>query len=111
MVSSKTLISSLVIITTVPSLVVGWSHPSAPHNDQAPITRRHVFATALTAPLVAVPLVAQAKDLSEEYRQGTLALQDMDDQAPVPREAYVRHVEELFTRGFAAIPPPPTSSP
>jgi FKBP-type peptidyl-prolyl cis-trans isomerase len=26
--------------------------------------------------------------LSEEYRQGTAALGDMDDQAPVPREAY-----------------------
>lgn len=28
------------------------------------------------------------KALSEDYRQGTAALGDMDDQAPVPREAY-----------------------
>ena len=28
------------------------------------------------------------KALSEEYRQGTAALAEMDDQAPVPREAY-----------------------
>jgi len=29
-----------------------------------------------------------AKTLSEEYRQGTAALADMDEMAPVPREAY-----------------------
>lgn len=40
------------------------------------------FATGIT------PLVANAKDLGEEYRQGTAALADMDEQAPVPREAY-----------------------
>jgi FKBP-type peptidyl-prolyl cis-trans isomerase len=28
--------------------------------------------------------------LPEEYRQGTAALAEMDDQAPVPREAYVK---------------------
>ena len=28
------------------------------------------------------------QSLSEEYRQGTAALADMDDMAPVPREAY-----------------------
>mmetsp|Transcript_28798 Transcript_28798/g.42030 ORF Transcript_28798/g.42030 Transcript_28798/m.42030 type:complete len:264 (+) Transcript_28798:126-917(+) len=28
------------------------------------------------------------KSLGEEYRQGTAALADMDDQAPIPREAY-----------------------
>jgi FKBP-type peptidyl-prolyl cis-trans isomerase len=28
--------------------------------------------------------------LSEEYRQGSAALAEMDDQAPVPREAYVK---------------------
>jgi FKBP-type peptidyl-prolyl cis-trans isomerase len=28
--------------------------------------------------------------LSEDYRQGTAALSEMDDQAPVPREAYVK---------------------
>lgn len=31
---------------------------------------------------------AAAKDLKEDYRQGTAALAEMDDQAPVPREAY-----------------------
>jgi FKBP-type peptidyl-prolyl cis-trans isomerase len=30
----------------------------------------------------------RSKALSEEYRQGTAALADMDDAAPVPREAY-----------------------
>ena len=33
-------------------------------------------------------LVVQA--LPEEYRQGTAALADMDEMAPVPREAYVK---------------------
>jgi FKBP-type peptidyl-prolyl cis-trans isomerase len=30
----------------------------------------------------------RSKQLSEEYRQGTAALADMDDAAPVPRDAY-----------------------
>ena len=29
-----------------------------------------------------------SQSLSEEYRQGTAALADMDEMAPVPREAY-----------------------
>jgi len=41
-------------------------------------------ALTLSAPAKAV----DNKSLSEEYRQGTAALADMDDQAPVPREAY-----------------------
>jgi len=35
-----------------------------------------------------VAVAAASKDLKEEYRQGTAALAEMDDQAPVPREAY-----------------------
>mmetsp|Transcript_19931 Transcript_19931/g.28221 ORF Transcript_19931/g.28221 Transcript_19931/m.28221 type:complete len:251 (+) Transcript_19931:120-872(+) len=47
--------------------------------------------------LAFMPLIADAKvegyappnkALSEEYRQGTAALADMDEQAPVPKEAY-----------------------
>lgn len=41
--------------------------------------------TTAVLPLLAV---ASAKDLKEDYRQGTAALSEMDDQAPVPREAY-----------------------
>eukprot|EP00542_Grammatophora_oceanica_P019198 CAMPEP_0194028676 /NCGR_PEP_ID=MMETSP0009_2-20130614/2589_1 /TAXON_ID=210454 /ORGANISM="Grammatophora oceanica, Strain CCMP 410" /LENGTH=232 /DNA_ID=CAMNT_0038668133 /DNA_START=58 /DNA_END=756 /DNA_ORIENTATION=+ len=49
-------------------------------------------ATAPTAMLALLPFMAQAKDtptaLSEEYRQGTAALADMEEAAPVPKEAY-----------------------
>jgi FKBP-type peptidyl-prolyl cis-trans isomerase len=37
---------------------------------------------------LSLPQPVMAKDLKEEYRQGTAALADMGDQAPVPREAY-----------------------
>uniref|UniRef100_A0A7S3L467 peptidylprolyl isomerase n=1 Tax=Amphora coffeiformis TaxID=265554 RepID=A0A7S3L467_9STRA len=77
----------------IPFHVAGWSSPQASPKKLATKmpqpSRREVFAVALLAPLVSsFPLIAEAKNLSEEYRQGTLALKDMDDQAPVPREAY-----------------------
>ena len=42
------------------------------------------------------PTIAADKSLSEEYRQGTAALADMDDQAPVPREAYKKLPSSLI---------------
>jgi len=78
----------------IPFHVNGWSSPQtrpekiADRMEPQP-SRREVIATALLAPLISsFPLIVEAKDLSEEYRQGTLALKEMDDQAPVPREAY-----------------------
>ena len=54
--------------------------------------RRFVVAACITAlPLASATLLPAdcvAKDLKEEYRQGTAALAEMDDQAPVPRDAY-----------------------
>jgi len=44
--------------------------------------------TLLSVPSSGIAAVAPSKSLSEEYRQGTAALADMDEQAPVPREAY-----------------------
>lgn len=83
----------------------------ADHHDAG---RRHVFKSWVAASIALVPAIAQAKvsllhwsyplfmqnhhclthyhlfrqDLKEDYRQGTAALSEMDDAAPVPREAY-----------------------
>ncbi|KAL7573837.1 hypothetical protein ACA910_012413 [Epithemia clementina (nom. ined.)] len=38
--------------------------------------------------MAAAAVTPSTKDLKEDYRQGTAALADMDDSAPVPREAY-----------------------
>lgn len=46
-----------------------------------------VAALIATGSTAVVPVNA-AQQLSEEYRQGTAALADMDSDAPVPREAY-----------------------
>ena len=59
-------------------------------NDES---RRSILSTMIGGllSLTALPMASNAADtkaLSEEYRQGTAALADMDDQAPVPREAY-----------------------
>jgi hypothetical protein len=43
---------------------------------------------ALFPMLLYFPATAWAKDLGEEYRQGTAALANMDDAAPVPQDAY-----------------------
>ena len=56
-------------------------------------SRRSILSTMLGGllSLTTLPMASNAADtkaLSEEYRQGTAALADMDDQAPVPREAY-----------------------
>jgi FKBP-type peptidyl-prolyl cis-trans isomerase len=47
-----------------------------------------VAASTVASLLPASPAFALAKDLKEEYRQGTAALADDDSTAPVPREAY-----------------------
>lgn len=59
-------------------------------SDSTLIDRRRVLSTASSSLsfLVLTPEVVQAKDLKEEYRQGTSALQNMDSDAPAPREAY-----------------------
>mmetsp|Transcript_8827 Transcript_8827/g.21561 ORF Transcript_8827/g.21561 Transcript_8827/m.21561 type:complete len:287 (-) Transcript_8827:1469-2329(-) len=44
--------------------------------------------TSLFMPTAGIAAAVPSKSLSEEYRQGTAALADMDDMAPVPREAY-----------------------
>lgn len=56
------------------------------YTDFATLDRRSIFP--FIAILALSPAVSHAKDLKEEYRQGTAALADMDDAAPVPREAY-----------------------
>lgn len=90
------LLVCLFAVASPRNVVVGWNCPSIGkrHHEKhvSPITsRRDVLATALVAPIVSVlPQASQAKDISEEYRQGTLALKDMDSDAPVPREAYVK---------------------
>jgi len=64
-----------------------------------PESRREIVARAagglavtmlalLNNPTAGIAAAAPSKSLSEEYRQGTAALADMDDMAPVPREAY-----------------------
>ena len=64
--------------------------PSPYVGRTAPLSRRAVGAAgaASVAFVLSLPKPVHAKDLSEEYRQGTAALSDSDDTAPVPREAY-----------------------
>jgi len=60
--------------------------------DVGIVDRRSAFAQASVSlvAFAAAPSMAIAKttQLSEEYRQGTAALADSDENAPVPREAY-----------------------
>ena len=96
---ARTTFASLFIFALlIPNQVVGWGlsdprprqHWDAAHTSTV-MSRRDVMTAAIVAaPLLGTSTKANAKTLSEEYRQGTLALQDMDDQAPVPREAYVK---------------------
>lgn len=56
-----------------------------------PMSSRRTMITSSAVGVMlslARPRPVMAKDLKEEYRQGTAALADMDDQAPVPKEAY-----------------------
>jgi FKBP-type peptidyl-prolyl cis-trans isomerase len=63
---------------------------SSRRNEPSCSSRRAllVAASAVASLLPASPAFALAKDLKEEYRQGTAALADDDSTAPVPREAY-----------------------
>lgn len=62
------------------------------NNDNNTDRRNFLGKAAITfGTLSTFPLAARSegkKSLSEEYRQGTAALADMDSDAPVPREAY-----------------------
>lgn len=63
---------------------------SAVEDSRRNILTRGFAATTLAVLSMPSLCVAanESKSLSEEYRQGTAALADMDDLAPVPREAY-----------------------
>ncbi len=76
-------------------------NPRDNNNDDVHFNRREWFQRVLTTGTIAtigtstllLPFQSTsswAKDLSEEYRQGTAALANMDDQAPVPAKAYVK---------------------
>ena len=62
--------------------------------DLGALMQRRRFWTVLgttamtTVAALGIPQAALAKDLKEDYRQGTAALAEMDERAPVPREAY-----------------------
>lgn len=93
----------------VPAATLGWSLPDKTASAVEESSRRHwmqqvgktaligVSTSATTSflafkgPLAAVAVVASttpSKDLKEEYRQGTAALADLEEAAPLPREAY-----------------------
>jgi hypothetical protein len=78
------------LVAISPIIVGGWSWQMREISTMlTECTRRKMITTGLVVSTISVfPDISVAKDLGEEYRQGTLALQDMDDQAPVPREAY-----------------------
>jgi len=60
----------------------------ANQHEHSSITRRSFVSAGAMLLSLSFPSIALAKDLSEEYRQGTAALAEMDEQAPVPRDAY-----------------------
>jgi FKBP-type peptidyl-prolyl cis-trans isomerase len=51
-------------------------------------SRRTMITSSAVGVMLSLARPVMAKDLKEEYRQGTAALADMHDQAPVPKEAY-----------------------
>lgn len=69
---------------------INMKSPSSSAGRRAPLSRRALSATVAASFAVVwnLPSPAHAKGLGEEYRQGTAALSDSDDTAPVPREAY-----------------------
>lgn len=74
--------------------VAETNSPPIRRTDVVLVPRRNFLSAiaasgvATTALFLATPAFAAAKDLKEEYRQGTAALSDDDTTAPVPREAY-----------------------
>lgn len=72
-------------------LCEGWVISRKPRNRAQSTTDLFVSdpkRRVLFPMLLSFPASALAKDLGEEYRQGTAALANMDDAAPVPQEAY-----------------------
>lgn len=78
---SRSKISTKLFVTESPSSSVGRRNP---------LSRRALGATVAASVgfVWSTTKAVHAKDLSEEYRQGTAALSDSDSTAPVPREAY-----------------------
>ena len=80
------------------SIASGWTLDSnvarprtalASHSDATTDRRAWILTTTAACLLPTSPADA-ATSLSEEYRQGTAALSDSEDTAPVPREAYIK---------------------
>jgi len=71
-------------------------NPGETYDENEQWRQRRSFFVAMPLLLSSITIMAAAqpasaataKDLKEEYRQGTAALAEMDDQAPVPRDAY-----------------------
>ena len=105
------LLMGILIITTTTTTTTAWSLGNGYHGPSFPVltTRRHVLqqgtadwccaillgsccSSGFVQPPPAIAATATTTtttaDLKEEYRQGTAALGNMDDDAPVPREAY-----------------------
>lgn len=78
-------IFSVLVLCSIPGMILGMSFNSGINRE----TRRGFLSNAsfVSISLGHVPAVS-AKDLKEDYRQGTSALAEMDDSAPVPRDAY-----------------------
>lgn len=80
---------SLLIILGLLGLCEGWITPTKQQSrPQTKLFLNDPKRRMLFPMLLSFPASAWAKDLGEEYRQGTAALANMDDAAPVPREAY-----------------------
>lgn len=113
-------VSAFVVPMTTTTKRTSLSLPSAPkvHSDElpkeendiviVPESRRVILGraaggfaattlTLLSMPSSGIAAAAPAKSLSEEYRQGTAALADMDEMAPVPREAYKKLPSGVIT--------------
>jgi FKBP-type peptidyl-prolyl cis-trans isomerase len=80
-------------------------HPRSVHPPSA-----HAAAAVTTTATSFVPPAIPKKDLKEEYRQGTAALNsDLEnDMAPVPREAYIKLPSGVIYADV--VKPPPSSS-
>lgn len=58
------------------------------HCNGRQMGRREILQSAVLLAGTVAPSVVQAKDLGEDYRQGTAALAEQEDMAPVPKESY-----------------------
>lgn len=83
------LVSDALVVPSAPTTRLPFSSVEADRSCDG--ARRSLLTGVIGVGAVfalSTPAIAAEKALSEEYRQGTAALADMDDQAPVPREAY-----------------------